>query len=165
MIKIGRGRKPLSEQKGNLTREIQEKKKYEESLVKADTSNIDTPPSFLKGDKVAIKEYKRLIDELKKLDIITNLDTNNLGSYCVAYSKYVQATSEMLGQPLTIQKQQANGTTCIAEHPLIKIQKLYAEEMRKFSVTLGLTIDSRLKFATAKAEKVNNEIEDKFGGI
>lgn len=45
------------------------------------------------------------------------------------------------------------------------IQKKYAEEMRKFASLCGLTIDSRLKAATIKIDKVENEIEDEFGDI
>ena len=58
-----------------------------------------------------------------------------------------------------------NGSYTYVENPLIKIQKNYAEEMRKFAGLVGLTIDSRLKIATTKAEKQDSKIIDEFGDI
>lgn len=58
-----------------------------------------------------------------------------------------------------------NGSYTYVENPLIKIQKLYAEEMRKFAGLVGLTIDSRLRFASIKVKELKNEIEDEFGDI
>ena len=66
---------------------------------------------------------------------------------------------------MTIKKCMPNGSYTTVENPLIKIQKLYAEECRRFAGLIGLTIDSRLKFASAKAEKKENEITDEFGDI
>ena len=45
------------------------------------------------------------------------------------------------------------------------VQKKYAEEMRKFASLCGMTIDSRLKAAAMKVEKVKDEIKDEFGDI
>lgn len=43
--------------------------------------------------------------------------------------------------------------------------KGYAEEMRRFAALCGLTIDSRLKAGTVKANKQQEEIENRFGAI
>ena len=37
--------------------------------------------------------------------------------------------------------------------------------MRKFAGLVGLTIDSRLRFASIKAKELKDEIEDEFGDI
>lgn len=37
--------------------------------------------------------------------------------------------------------------------------------MRKFAGLVGLTIDSRLRFASIKVKELKNEIEDEFGDI
>ena len=160
---MGRGRKPLALQKGNLTKKHKIEKEQEESLVKGDADSIRCP-SFVK-DKRAKKEFKRLLIELKELEIISVLDVNNLAQYCIAFANYVQATEELNGQALTIQKCMPNGSYTYIENPLIKIQKLYAEEMRKFAGLVGLTVDSRLKIATTKAEKQDSKIIDEFGDI
>ena len=48
---------------------------------------------------------------------------------------------------------------------MVDIQKGYAEEMRRFAALCGLTIDSRLKAGTAKVNKQQKEIENRFGAI
>ena len=48
---------------------------------------------------------------------------------------------------------------------MVDIQKGYAEEMRRFAALCGLTIDSRLKAGTVKANKQQEEIENRFGAI
>ena len=160
---MARPKKSLSLQKGNLTREQKAKKEYAESLIKGNKDKL-SPPSWLK-DKVAKKEFNKLVEELSAIDIINNLDVNNLASYCEAYSNYIKATEQLNGQSLTIQKCMPNGAYTMVENPLIKIQKLYAEECRRFASLVGLTIDSRLKFASAKMEKTENNIADEFGDI
>lgn len=160
---IARPKKSLALQKGNLTREQKAKKEYAESLIKGNKNNL-VAPSWLK-DKVAKKEFNRLVKELSAIDIINNLDVNNLASYCEAYSNYIKATEQLNGQSLTIQKCMPNGAYTMVENPLIKIQKLYAEECRRFASLVGLTIDSRLKIGMSKVDKINNEIENEFGDI
>lgn len=66
---------------------------------------------------------------------------------------------------MTIEKQIPNGSYTIVENPLIKIQKQYADEMRRFASLCGLTIDSRLKLAVQKTTKERKEIEEDFGDI
>lgn len=78
---------------------------------------------------------------------------------------YRKATKDLSKSDLIVKKTSASGTEYNVENPLIMIQKKYAEEMRKFASLCGLTIDSRLKAATIKIDKVENEIEDEFGDI
>lgn len=165
---MGKSKKPLAINKAHLTKEEIAKREFTESLVKGNKDKLKAP-SWLKDER-AKKEFTRLVDELTTIDIITNLDVNNLdvnnlASYCEAYSNYVKATEELNGQSLTIKKCMPNGSYTTVENPLIKIQKLYAEECRRFAGLIGLTIDSRLKFASVKAEKKENEITDEFGDI
>ena len=42
-----RPRKPLSEQKGNLTVEFQKQREFEESMIKTSRSELNAPPSWL----------------------------------------------------------------------------------------------------------------------
>ena len=54
-----RPRKPLAAQTGHLTKETQETRKYEESLVNAGKDELENIPAALFLDAVAKKEYKR----------------------------------------------------------------------------------------------------------
>lgn len=161
---MSRSRKPMEQQAGNLTKEDKERKKLEEQVVKTGAEDIRRAPSWL-IDKTAKDEYKRIIKDLKRIEIVGNLDLSNLAGYCNAYAMYRKATEQLAGGNLIVEKTSAQGVPYEAENPLIMIQKKYAEEMRKFASLCGMTIDSRLKAATMKVDKIEDEIEDEFGDI
>ena len=158
---MGRGRKPLEMQRGNITVFNGSKRKMEEESVTVGKNQLKRAPDWLL-DENAVKEWKRLIKELDKIDIIGNLDRNNLGGYCNAFSRYLKATEELSTAPLCVEKETRNGIV-IVKNPLIDIQKLYADEMRKFASLCGLTIDSRLKAAVTKTTKKEETLKEKFG--
>ena len=152
---MGRPRKLLAEQKGDLRVEIQLNKAEAENLVSVGKSQLDMPPDWL-INQTAIKEFNRVVKEFNKIDVVGNLDLNNIAGYCNSFA---------LNEELTVEKTMPNGSTTTAENPLIKIQKNYATEMRSFASLCGLTIDSRLKIGSKKAEETQQEIEDTFGDI
>lgn len=157
---MGRTRKLLSEQQGDLTQAAQISKQQAEDAVTGTKRAIFRPPKFL-IDETARKEYKRLVKLLQEIDIIGDIDVNNIAMYCNAFAKYCDATEQLGEQGITIVN--ADGVTM--ENPLVNTQRKYAEECRKFAVTCGLTLDSRLKAGQAKVDKANREIEDLFGDI
>ncbi|WP_373262387.1 phage terminase small subunit P27 family [Hungatella hathewayi] len=161
---MSRNRKPLDQQVGNLTKEDKDRKQLEEQVVMTGAEDLGRPPSWL-IDAVAKREYKRVLKDLKKIEIVGNLDLSNLAGYCNAYAMYRKATEQLADQKLIVERFSAQGAKYEAENPLIMVQKKYAEEMRKFASMCGLTIDSRLKAATAKVDKIEDEIEDEFGDI
>lgn len=154
---MGRTRIPLSEQKGNLTKEQQEKRRSEQELVKSPNTYFLNPPKWLK-DKTAVSEYKRLVKALKGMDMLGDLDANNLAGYCNAFANYLKASEEL--ETLLIQGEKGS-----YENPLIAVQIKYAKEMREFARLCGLSIDSRLKFAAVKLNNIENNINDDFGDI
>lgn len=158
---MGRSRKPIDMQKGNLTVIDGSRRKDEEESVTVGKNQLKRAPEWL-FDDVAVKEWKRLVKEMDKIDIVGNLDRNNLGAYCNAFSRYVKASKELAEAPLTIEKMTRSGTVTV-RNPLIDIQKLYADEMRKFASLCGLTIDSRLKAAVTKTSKTEDNLKAKFG--
>lgn len=161
---MARPKKMLNTQEGHLTKEQQKEKELQEQIIQTGTEQLNNPPSWLR-DSIAKKEWKRLVGQFKTLGVISNLDLNNLGAYCNAYSGYLEATKEQKGQSLTIKYTNKGGATNIIENPLIKIQIKYSDEMKKYSSLLGLTIDSRLKMATIKLTETKKEVTDDFGDI
>ena len=99
-----------------------------------------------------------------EIDVIGNLDVNNLGCYCNAFSYYISVTKQLKNEDKVIKKPTQNGEILV-KNPLCDLQKMYSEEMRKFASMCGLTIDSRLKAATIAREGIDNEINDEFGDI
>lgn len=161
----GRPKKPLELQNGNLTKEIKETKKLEEQgITNLNKNQLKNPPSWLRDER-ALKEWKRLVDELEDISVICNLDYNNLGCYCNAYSFYIQATEELDKEPFLSEYTNKAGATNFIENPLMRIQIRYSDEMKKFASLLGLTIDSRLKIATIKNQNNQNDLVDEFGDI
>lgn len=160
---MGRLRKPLEMQRGNLTVISMERRKNEEKKVKTGSSQLSRHPDWL-IDEVAVKEWKRIVKELKKINLIGNLDRNNLGGYCNAFANYVKATNILRDQTFYIDRETRNGVI-VVKNPMVDIQKGYAEEMRRFASLCGLTIDARLKAAAIKTDKTQEDITKKFGNI
>lgn len=151
---MGRTRIPLSEQKGDLTKERQERRKAEQELVKTQKNYIKKAPVWL--SKRAKKEYKRLLDNIKDMDMLGDLDANNLACYCNAFDKYLIAEEDVSERGTIIEGR---------ENPSILLQIKFAKEMREFGKQCGLSIDSRLKFAAVKLKETEDEITDEFGDI
>ena len=151
-------------QQKNLTMEEKLQKQREEEIVTVGREQLKRPPTWLIDD-IAKKEFKRLVKEFDKIEVVGNLDLNNLCGYCNAYSLYRKATEQLKVEELLIEKPLPNGAKQIVENPLIKIQKNYAEEIRKFASMCGLSIDSRLKIATVKVSKEKEQIKSEFGDI
>lgn len=163
-VNLGRPRKLLVAQEGNLNVETQLNKAEAENLVSVGKSQLDTPPDWL-INQVATDEFKRVVKEFNKIDVIGNLDLNNIAGYCNSFALYVEATNQLKYEKLAVERETPNGGVATTENPLIKIQKNYATEMRSFAALCGLTIDSRLKIGSKKAEETQQEIEDTFGNI
>lgn len=148
------GRKPLEVQKKHLTKEEIEIKKLEEESIFIESDQLEQPPEWLINE-IALKEWKRLVIEFNKKSMISNLDYNNLGAYCNAFSKYTTLTKQV----------KLNFMIGMDVNPLVNLELKYSEEMKKFGNLLGLTIESRLKIGSKKGVEEQEGIEDEFGEI
>lgn len=160
---MARARKPLAEQKGDLTEKTKRERELQEQSIRTGKEALEHPPEWL-IDKTAVEEFKRVVAELTKIDIIGNLDLANIGAYANAYSGYVRTTKSMKGKNVVVTRTTSSGTVK-SKNPLINIQEDYAKEMRTFANLCGITIDSRLKAAASRAAEIEEELEDKFGDI
>lgn len=160
---MGRPKKPVDMQKAHLKLVEKQEKKMEEEYVTTGNSQLKTPPKWLIND-TAKKEWRRVVKELNKINIVGNLDYANLGGYCNAYANYIKATDILKEQSYYIDRETRTGVI-VVKNPMVDIQTTYAAEMRKFASLCGLTIDSRLKAAVVKTEKTEDMIKEKFGNI
>lgn len=127
-------KKSSATQKGNINAVDINKKKLAEELVAVGKDQLSHPPNWLINKK-ALEEWNRLVKEFDKKSMIGNLDYNNLGVYCNAFVKYLEATKDI----------EKNGTYIFkSPNPAVAIQMKYSEEMRKYSSLLGLSTESRL---------------------
>ena len=151
---MARPKKVLDNMTGHWTKAEIQQKKNEDNFIKIDDKNI-TCPKWVKG-KVARNEFNRLLKLLEKIDIICELDITTLGLYCQTYAKLVEIVKELEQEELVIDGK---------PNPKVKMQLQLSEELRKLGNELGISLSSRLKFATSKAEKERDEVKDEFGDI
>ncbi len=160
---MARPKKPIDMQKAHLSLVEKQNKRMEEESVTTGKNHLKKPPDWLIND-TAKKEWRRIVKELDKIDIVGNLDRANLGGYCNAYANYIKATEILKDQDYYIERETRTGII-VVKNPMVDIQTTYAAEMRKFASLCGLTIDSRLKAAVTKTEKAEDMIKQKFGNI
>ena len=161
---MGRSRKPNSAKTRHSTKEEIELSQVVEESVVTSSDELDIIPTWLKN-KTAEKEYKRLLNNFKEINIIGNLDLNNLVIYCNLYAD-VRAI-ENAAKKLSMTKRDDKGIIRVnAEYERISYQKLkYMDSLRKYADTLGLTVSSRLKAGTKKVNDEQENINGKFGDI
>lgn len=160
---VGRPKKALANSTGDLTEKRKKQKELEESLVKVTANNIMCP-SWVESE-VAIKEFYRLAKILNNIEILTDLEVTMLANYCNCYDKFVSISLELENEPLVIEYTNKAGFTNAIENPKFKVLLKLSKELRDLGNELGINMSSRLKFATIKAEKLNNEVENDFGEI
>lgn len=160
---MSKPRKPIDMQKAHNTILEKQKRKQEEQYVITGNNQLKTPPKWL-DDDIAKKEWRRIIKELKQIEIVGNLDYSNLAGYCNAYANYIKVTEKLKDQEYCVERTTRTGTM-IVKNPMVDIQTTYAAEMRRFASLCGLTIDSRLKAAVTKRDKKEDEIRERFGAI
>ena len=140
-----------------------QKKELEEQAVAVSGDQLQKAPVWLR-DNLARKEWKRLVKLFEEVKFIGNLDYNNLGAYCNAFSNFVQVTEELKGQPYMVTHINKVGAENVATNPLITIQRGYSDEIKKYACMLGLSVDSRLKLAPI-AIKEKGLAASEFGDI
>lgn len=141
-----------------------EQSEVQDKIIGMSAESLKNPPDWL-IDERAVTEWFELSEKLKCLPVISDLDYNNLGLYCNAYSSYVAVTESLKNAPMLVPYTNKAGNENLVENPLVKLQIKYSDEMKKYSSLLGLSIDSRLKIAQLHVQKQENEIFDDFGDI
>jgi len=160
---MARPRKPLSQQRGNLTVVQQTKKNLEEKAIETNRDRLEIPPTYLVNE-IAIEEWHAIVKELKSINIVGNLDIGNLVVYCNAFADYIEATVHCNTEKKVIKRQTQTGTILV-KNPWVDLQKGYADEMRKAGAKCGIDVNNRLKAASVKVDYEQEEITRKFGGI
>ena len=126
--------------------EIERRLSTEENLSPA-TDKVKYPEWL---DDRAKQEWRRIITELKKLELVTNIDVAALAICCDAYSKYVKATNDINKVGLLISYTNKSGTKTVIQNPLINIATKYSEIYKKYCSEFGLTPSSRVKLTINK---------------
>ncbi|GED53528.1 phage terminase small subunit P27 family [Brevibacillus borstelensis] len=162
--------------KGNkhLTKkEIEERKEQE---IKAPADKIRAPSYLPKELK---KEFKKISDELVRIEIMSNLDVDALARFLMSQKMYLQVSEELLKrQPvrtvLETIKDEEGKVLGVQEHEvvseaygeLLQMQDKLFKQCRAAAGDLGLTISSRCRLVVPKPkEKPETEFDKRFGEV
>ncbi|WP_339237161.1 phage terminase small subunit P27 family [Bacillus sp. FSL K6-1012] len=126
-----------------------------EKKMKMRSDNIK-PPTWL--DKVGKKEFKRVAALLTEVEIITEADISMLAAYCNAYSQYVSISKIIEEDGIMVhtegKDEDGNQIKLVGEeHPLLKRQKNYFDQMKSAANDFGLTPSARAKLAITRTQE------------
>ncbi|WDI24330.1 phage terminase small subunit P27 family [Bacillus subtilis] len=126
-----------------------------EKKMKMRSDNIK-PPTWL--DKVGKKEFKRVAALLAEVEIITEADISMLAAYCNAYSQYVSISKIIEEDGIMVhtegKDEDGNLIKLVGEeHPLLKRQKNYFDQMKSAANDFGLTPSARAKLAITRTQE------------
>lgn len=163
----------LNQKKSHYSNEYLEQRKVNEEKLKADDDKV-TPPTWL--SKNAKKQFKKIVIELKKIKLATNLDVNSLAVYADSVVKFIEFEAQLKNMndllkecddiEDTIEKIKAKERIhkLIVNFTTKKLQ--LGDAIRKYSVEFGLTPQSRAKLAIPREkEKKKSEEEEMFNGV
>ena len=159
---MGRPRKIISMQTGNIKKDVRAKREYEESLVKTDKDELEKLPSSVFLDATAKREYERVRKNLQSIDIIGNLDRNSMIVYANAYSMYLQALKETKKKDFCPTVKTSSGEK---PNPIYAILEQAKKDMDTSGSALGMSASSRLKIAAEKAKGQEENLMQMFGDI
>lgn len=141
----GRPRKVVGMQSAKMGKKEKLNRKIQEEKIKLDRTGL-VPPKFL--TKEGKKEFKRIVEEAGKINLLDNLDLSVLAIYCNAYSNYIDISNEMLELDADDRYLLPNGKM----NPIINAQEKYVKQIMQCSTKLGLATTDRLKLIVPTEE-------------
>ena len=121
------------------------------------------PPDFLSSE--AKTEWKRVTPELLRLRLLTVLDIMPLAAYCASVARWVaaeRALAEMAAEnPDTKGLIITGAMGSPAINPMLRIARMSAEDMLRFSCEFGFSPAARTKISAG----IGPETKSKFGDL
>jgi len=157
--------------KKHLTKaEIEERMRTE---VKAPADKV-TAPAYLSPEQK--KVFKKIVKELRAINLISNLDVDALARLVIAQEKYIAVTTELNKQPVMVTVQVPTGKKDDAGQPIMRekevvngeverlalLQDRYFKQCRQGAADFGLTVSSRCRLVVPKARDNEPPKENKF---
>lgn len=145
----GRPKKVVDISTGKIGKDEKEKRKMQEEKLKLSREQLKAP-SFLNA--LGKKEFKRIVEEAGRINLLDNLDLGILSVYCNAYSSYVETTEKIEEEGYTIIKETRYDSSPVV-NPLVTVQEKYVKQIMQCSAKLGLATTDRLKLIVPIEEK------------
>lgn len=163
----------IAKGKKHLTKaEIEERQRTE---LKAAADKV-TAPAYLTPEQK--KTFKKIVKELRALDIVANLDVDALARLVIAQSKYIAVTEELNRLPLMIEVERDTGRKDESGEPIIErveivngqverlaiMQDRFFKQCRQGAADFGMTVSSRCKLVvpSANEQKKENKFVERF---
>lgn len=153
---MARPRKDTSALQGAYTKEAMKERLEKENKLKGKTDKL-IAPEIVKMDEVALVKFEELVEELKEVDVIANVDIDLLAGYCNAYSGFVRATKMLMMQSFVEEQENKLGAITKVQNPYIKIQQSYLDRMIKIASLFGLSPADRTRIAHLNPSDKNDK--------
>jgi P27 family predicted phage terminase small subunit len=113
-------------------------------------------PSYLTPD--AAEEWRRIVPELERIGVLTQVDGTALASYCMAFSRWVQAEKEITQYGVVIKepildKQGGYVGDRLKKNPACTAAMACQKEMRALMSLFGLDPSSRTRISAKKPQE------------
>lgn len=143
---MGRARKVIDMQIGNISKQKKMNRKMQEEKIKIDRDALmNGAPSWL--SERAAAEYNRVVREAAAIDMLDNLDMSVLAIYADNYDRYLDAA-----ECLQKNGQTYEGRSGPVMSPYVKIAESASNQIMKCSTKLGLATTDRLKLIVPEKE-------------
>lgn len=177
----GSGRRPLPTKLKKL-RGNAGKRKLNDAEPQPDAGEPEMPPGLL---PLAQAEWRRIVPELLRLEVLSKIDGKALAGYCMAYARWMQAEADVAKYGLTIEEPVVDTVTGqqrflgegisvsgdgdlirtgrplfrLKRNPAISVSHDAQKLMKSFLVEFGMTPAARTRLRVEKSEKSEDPLE------
>ena len=112
------------------------------------------PPDYL--CEIALEEWNRIVPELLKLKLVSEIDRTGVILYCESYARWVTAIQDIK----TLGTVVLTGSGTLMKNPAVNVANESLDAIRKMLVEYGMTPASRSKVSTPGKTKEKDGWED-----
>lgn len=155
----GRPPKPLELQSKHLTKEELEARKKSEEQFKGESNKVYDVPEDLPGPVKVV--YKTLVEDLRKINILNDLDVELLSVTSHAIYEMKMARDILVRDGSVVTVYDDNGRIIkTMKHPAVQVIKDFQAIFNHGCMQLGLSPSSRSKLAIMNIDVNGNNEED-----
>lgn len=108
----------------------------------------------------AKREWRRIVPELERLGLLTELDRAALAAYCQSYADWYEA-ERRIRRSGTIQ---VTDTGYIAPHPAVGQKNQAMQRMKQYLALFGLSPSDRTRVSAPEREETSDPLRDFLTG-
>ena len=108
--------------------------------------------------EAAQDEWKRIVPELERLGLLTQLDRAALGLYCVAYGRWAEAEKQAAVLGMVVKTKAGS----LIQNPYLGIANRAAKQMHELLVEFGMSPSSRTRVSVTKPPAADDADKARF---